>query len=77
MPDSGNSDKDPAAQVRRLLLSGDNMIKNRDGDERFARARERFTQALEIARTGDLDPSVVEIIERRLEALPAVEDAPQ
>lgn len=70
MPEIRNTEKDPAARVRQLLLSGDNIIKNRDDATRFARARERFVTARQIARDGGLDDSVRELIERRLTALP-------
>ncbi len=62
--------KDPAARVRQLLLSGDNIIKNREDPQRFARARARFTSARETAVGAGLGDSLVELIDRRLEALP-------
>ena len=55
-------------RVRQLLLSGDNMLKNREGDERIGRARTRYEEALALARESSLDDAVV-FVERRLEAL--------
>ena len=60
------SDADEArGRVRRLLLSGDNTLKNRDDPASRERARARFEEALELARTSGLDDAVT-IIERRL-----------
>lgn len=67
---ASSSTTDPAAKVRQLLLSGDNIIKNRSTPERYVRARERFEDARRVAVDAGLDPSVVELIERRLEHLP-------
>jgi hypothetical protein len=50
---------DVRAQVRRLVLSGDNILKNRDDELRFERARLRFQQARDLAEEaglGDLLP---------------------
>ena len=71
------TDTDPAARVRRLLLSGDNIIKNRDTSGRYARARERYVAARAVADEANLDPAVVAIIDLRLNGLPdaAQEDA--
>ncbi len=63
-------DHDPAARVRQLLLSGDNIIKNRDNPERYGRARERYVKARAIADAAHLDPSVLAIIDLRLAGLP-------
>lgn len=63
-------DRDPATRVRQLLLSGDNIIKNRDNPERFARARERYVKARAIAADAQLDASVLSIIDLRLTGLP-------
>ncbi len=60
----GDSD-DARAQVRRLLLSGDNTLKNRDDPKSRERARARFEEALTLARGSGLDDAVT-IIERRL-----------
>ncbi|HSI30503.1 MAG TPA: hypothetical protein VK951_04155 [Miltoncostaeaceae bacterium] len=55
-------------RVRQLLLSGDNTLKNRTGDERVARARSRYESALAVAREARLDDAVV-FAQRRLDAL--------
>lgn len=57
--------------MRQLLLSGDNTLKNRDDDQRFARARERFERARTVASDAGLDEQVLLIIDRRLDALAA------
>ncbi|MGD9695022.1 MAG: hypothetical protein AB7V42_05110 [Thermoleophilia bacterium] len=56
------------AQVRRLLLSGDNSLKNRHDGPARERARRRYEEALATARAAGLDAGLVEIIERRLDA---------
>jgi hypothetical protein len=64
-------DGDEAARrVRTLLLSGDNTLKNRTGPGRVAAARMRFEEARRVAGAAGLDQGVLEIIDRRLEALP-------
>ncbi len=60
----GDTD-DARAQVRRLLRSGDNTLKNRDDPKSRERARARFEEALTLARESGLDDAVT-IIERRL-----------
>lgn len=67
---SATDDTDPAARVRQLLLSGDNVIKNRDNPERFDRARERYVKARDIAAEAGLEASVLAIIDLRLTELP-------
>ena len=65
---SGTSD-DPdqaRARVRQLLLSGDNMIKNRDNPERYGRARERYMQARDVAAAAGLEAEITTIIDRRI-----------
>jgi hypothetical protein len=57
--------EDDRARVRRLLLSGDNTLKNRRDPASRARARARFEEALARARESRLDDPVT-IIERRL-----------
>lgn len=57
--------EDRRARVRRLLLSGDNTLKNRDDPKSRERARARFEEALALARESGLDDAVT-IIERRL-----------
>jgi hypothetical protein len=61
---------DPAARVRQLLLSGDNIIKNRDAPDRFDRARERYERAREIASSAGLGSDLIALVDRRLEGLP-------
>jgi hypothetical protein len=60
---------DPQRRVRQLLLSGDNMLKNRHDQEAADRARTRFEEARRVAREAGLPESLREIIDRRLEAL--------
>ena len=66
-------DTDARARVRQLLLSGDNVIKNRDNPERFDRARERYVKARGIAAEAGLDASVLAIIDLRLTELPSTD----
>ncbi len=63
-------DHDPAGRVRQLLLSGDNIIKNRDNPERYARARERYVKARAIADDAKLSTSILSVIDLRLTELP-------
>ena len=65
---------DRAREIRRLLLSGDNILKNREGQAAVEKARERFRQAHEIAREHD-DDALTGIISARLDALPPAGDA--
>lgn len=67
------SEDDPSGRVRQLLLSGDNTLKNRDDEGRFARARERFERARAVASEAGLDEQALLIIDRRLDSLPARE----
>jgi hypothetical protein len=62
------SEDEARRRVRQLLLSGDNTLKNRTGDERGARARARYADALAVAREAGLDDAVV-FAQRRLDAL--------
>ena len=57
--------EDARGRVRRLLLSGDNTLKNRNDPKSRERARARFEEALVLARDAGLDDAVT-IIERRL-----------
>lgn len=52
--------------MRRLLLSGDNTLKNRDDLAGAERARARYTEALAVAQGAGLDAELVEIIRRRI-----------
>jgi hypothetical protein len=65
------SEEDARHRVRRLLLSGDNTVKNRSEPERYERARERYARAREIAVEADLEPAVLTLIDRRLDDLAA------
>ena len=73
MSDAAPDRDDPSARVRQLLLSGDNIIKNRDDPERFTRARDRYVRAAEIARATGLGPEVRGFIDARLVNLDAGE----
>jgi len=66
---SDASDDEVRHRVRQLLLSGDNVMKNRRGDERYRRARERYLEAREIAVAAGLETQVIALIERRLDDL--------
>jgi hypothetical protein len=59
---------DPADRVRTLLLRGDNLLKS-GKPERLGRALEAFEQAREAASEPGVDPRVLELAERRIEAL--------
>jgi hypothetical protein len=71
-----NDPEQARARVRQLLLSGDNMIKNRDNPERFARARERYAQAREVAVGAGLGSEITTIIDLRLSQIDADDEAP-
>jgi hypothetical protein len=60
------SDDQARHRVRRLLLSGDNTVKNRDDADRYRRARERYREARRIAVSSGLDDGVLTVIDRRL-----------
>jgi hypothetical protein len=66
---SDASDDEVRHRVRQLLLSGDNVMKNRRGDERYRRARERYLEAREIAVAAGLETQVIALIDRRLDDL--------
>jgi hypothetical protein len=59
-------DDEARAKVRRLLLSGDNTLKNRDDPAGLQRARARFEEALEVAEEAGLGDDILLIIRRRL-----------
>jgi hypothetical protein len=64
-------DHDEATRrIRQLLVSGDNILKNRDDDARFGRARQKFDDAGRIAADHGLTDAVGPIIALRLEQLP-------
>lgn len=61
------ADEDDARRrVRRLLLSGDNTLKNRHDALGAERARARFEEALAVAQEAGLDEDVLRIIRLRL-----------
>jgi hypothetical protein len=62
------SEDEARRRVRQLLLSGDNTLKNRTGEERMARARARYEDALAVARGAGLDDAAA-FAQRRLDAL--------
>jgi hypothetical protein len=66
---------DPAARVRTLLLRGDNVMKSAH-PERFGRALQAFEEAREVALSGDVDPRVRELVDRRIESLRALMEGP-
>ena len=63
-----------AERVRTLLLRGDNLLKSAR-PERFGRALEAFEEARTVAASGDVDPRVRELIERRVDSLRGLMDA--
>jgi hypothetical protein len=65
------SEDEARRRVRQLLLSGDNTLKNRTGDERVTRARSRYEEALAVAHEAGLDDAAV-FAQRRLDALDRV-----
>ncbi len=65
------SDEDARHQVRRLLLSGDNTVKNRSDAERYERAGARYREARRLAVGSGLEPGVIAFIDRRLADLQA------
>jgi hypothetical protein len=58
-------------RVRQLLLSGDNTLKNRSGDQAVARARDRYEEALRLATEAGLEERVLEFVRLRLRNLEA------
>ena len=67
-------DSDPAARVRTLLLRGDNVMKSAH-PERLGRALATFEEAREVARAGEVDPRVRDLVERRIGSLRALMEA--
>lgn len=62
------TDSDAADEIRKLLLRGDNLLKNGRSPDK---ARAAFEEALRIAtEAGDaVDPRVAELAQRRLESM--------
>jgi hypothetical protein len=56
-------------RVRRLLLSGDNTLKNRTGAQALARARERYEEALGLATEAGLEERILDFVRLRLRNL--------
>ena len=65
---TGSDSADPAARVRTLLLRGDNVMKSAR-PERFDRALAAFEEAREVAASGEVDPRVRELVDRRIASL--------
>ncbi len=65
---TGSDSADPAARVRTLLLRGDNVMKSAR-PERFERALAAFEEAREVAASGEVDPRVRELVDRRIASL--------
>lgn len=63
--------EDVERRVRRLLLSGDNTLKNRTGAQAVARARERYEEALRLATDAGLEERVLDFVRLRLRNLDA------
>jgi hypothetical protein len=59
-------------QIRRLLVTGDNRLKQGAG---AAKARQSYEQALQLAREAGLEESVRPLVEVRLSDLDAAEPA--
>ena len=79
--DTEERQEDTRARVQRLLLTGDNRLKQGAG---LAKARESYEQALAAAREGGLEETVRPLVEIRLadlerlaaESPPPAEPAP-
>jgi hypothetical protein len=63
---------DAQDRVRTLLLRGDNLLKSGD-PERLPRVIAAFEEALAVARDPSVDERVRELVERRLEAVRALD----
>jgi hypothetical protein len=65
------ADIDPdlaAERVKKLIIVGDNRLKQ-GGDDRFAKARGTFQQALRLAEEAGIDDRFRPFIEARLQSL--------
>jgi hypothetical protein len=61
-------------RIRTLLLRADNLLKNEGDDaDRARRARKTLEEARDVAADPAVEPRVRELIERRLQALDALE----
>jgi hypothetical protein len=65
-----NDDVEAAARVRTLLLSGDNILKNRSSATRIKAARARYTEARSVAEAAGLSELLI-FIDRRIEDVAA------
>ena len=66
-----NDDVEAAARVRTLLLSGDNILKNRASAARVEAARARYTEARVVAEAAGLSKETLVFIDRRIEDIAA------
>ncbi len=60
-----------AERIRKLIVVGDNRLKQ-GGDDKYAKARGTFEQALRLAQEAGLEDRFRPFIERRLADLPSV-----
>jgi hypothetical protein len=65
-------ERDPRDRIRTLLLRGDNLLKS-GKPERLPRALEAFDEAARIARDPAVPDQVRQLVERRLEAVRAID----
>ncbi len=70
-----DDDEEARSTVRRLLLSGDNTLKNRHDAASAGRARARFEEALAVAGQAGLGEDILTIIRRRLDTVPPADGA--
>jgi hypothetical protein len=63
-------DDDPRARIQKLLVTGDNRLKQGVDPQK---ARESWEQALAVAREAGLEESVRPLVEVRLADLPQLE----
>ncbi|WP_217915005.1 hypothetical protein [Miltoncostaea marina] len=70
-----SEDDEARRRVRRLLLSGDNTLKNRHDAGARDRARARFEEALAVGAAAGLDESVLGIVRARLRLLEGADAA--
>lgn len=61
-----NDDVEAAARVRTLLLSGDNILKNRSAASRVDAARLRYAEARSEALRAGLSDEILGFIDRRI-----------